>query len=72
VNEEIDYKLSTFVINSHIQNHPYTQKYLIEDLPVLVDESREETLPYIEIKVLRQYIKYAREKCHPQLADKNL
>ena len=27
VNENIDNDLSTFVINSHIQNHPYIQKY---------------------------------------------
>lgn len=27
VNEDIDYKLSTFVINSHIKNHPYPQRY---------------------------------------------
>lgn len=31
VNENIDYDLSTFVINSHIENHPYMQKY---DLPL--------------------------------------
>ena len=27
VNEQIDHDLSTFVINSHIENHPYMQKY---------------------------------------------
>lgn len=27
VNENIDSDLSTFVINSHIQNHPYIQRY---------------------------------------------
>ena len=31
VNEGIDFDLSTFVINSHIENHPYMQKY---DLPL--------------------------------------
>lgn len=69
VKEEVDYKLATFVINSHIKNHPYVQKYEINDLPLLPDE--ESTLPYIEHKVLKQYIKFAREKCHPQLSDKN-
>ena len=28
-------------------------------------------LPYIEHTQLKQYIKYAREKCHPKLSDKN-
>lgn len=69
VKPEIDYRLATFVINSHIKNHPYAQKYEIEDLPLLQDE--ESILPYIEHKTLRQYIKFAREKCHPQLSDKN-
>jgi DNA replicative helicase MCM subunit Mcm2 (Cdc46/Mcm family) len=36
---------------------------------MLADE--ESTLPYIEHNILRQYIKYAREKCKPQITDKN-
>lgn len=35
VDESIDHYLSTFVINSHIKNHPYTQKYHIEDQALL-------------------------------------
>jgi DNA replication licensing factor MCM2 len=29
-NEEIDYHLSTFVINSHMKNHPYKQQFITE------------------------------------------
>jgi len=32
VDEDIDYKLSTFVINSHMKNHPYNQKYEVMNL----------------------------------------
>lgn len=70
IDQEIDYKLSTFVINSHIKNHPYAQKYKIDKLPSL--EGEESVLPFIDHSKLKQYIKFAREKCHPQLADKNL
>ena len=34
-------------------------------------EDEESILPYIEHTQLKQYIKYAREKCHPKMADKN-
>ena len=45
------------------------QKYKIEDQPLL--EGEESVLPFIEHTQLKQYIKYAREKCHPKMADKN-
>ena len=45
VNEEIDHYLSTFVINSHIKNHPYMQKYKMDNQALLEDE--ESILPYI-------------------------
>ena len=35
VNEEVDYHLSTFVINSHIKNHPYMNQYEFSDIPAL-------------------------------------
>lgn len=60
VNEDIDYKLSTFVINSHMKNHPYAQKYELTTLEQNKLSDEVPTLPYIEIELLRQYIKYAR------------
>lgn len=32
VDKDIDYKLSTFVINSHMKNHPYNQKYEVMNI----------------------------------------
>lgn len=64
VNEEIDYHLATFVINSYIKNHPYKEKYEIEEktLP-------EEKVVHAQINAdfLREYIKYAKERCKPEI-----
>jgi hypothetical protein len=69
VNEEIDSNLSTFVINSHIKNHPYKEQFSLRDdlLPETVN-----TDPPIESSLLKEYIRYAREKCHPELTDKHV
>jgi len=62
VNEEIDYNLSTFVINCHIENHPYKEKFNLKEVNLkgITDEKVK-----IDYDFLRAYIKYAREKCRP-------
>lgn len=62
VNEQIDYDLSTFVINSHMKNHPYKQQFV---MPEELLKERVDTKPKIDSDFLRQYIRYAREKCKP-------
>lgn len=69
--EEIDHHLSTFVINSHIDSHPFTQKYDIDSRAEKLVVT-EVPLPVLELDKLKLYIKYAREKCHPKLAQKHL
>ena len=78
VNEEIDHYLSTFVVNSHIKNHPtnqlfaktnelnHTEVYKIETLPEPPNQSNP-----IDLHLLKNYIKYAREKCKPTLSNQN-
>lgn len=75
VNDQIDEYLSTFVVNSHIKNHPTNQKlqkinelnhtevYKIETLP----EKDNQSTP-IELNLLKNYIKFAREKCKPSMS----
>jgi DNA replication licensing factor MCM2 len=57
------------VINLHIKNHPYKEKYQLNDdlIPETVD-----TRPKVDGDFLREYIRYAREKCRPELSDKYL
>jgi DNA replication licensing factor MCM2 len=69
VNEDIDYDLSTFVINSHIANHPYLDKY---DIIAEKLEEKADNRPYVNMEKLKNYIKYAREKCQPVLPSKNI
>lgn len=66
VNEEIDYHLSTFVINLHARNHPYLQQYKEIPHQDLLPEAVN-TQPPVDAAFLREYIKYAREKCRPEL-----
>ena len=68
INEELDYHLSTFVINSHITNHPYQEVY---DLNKRVLEEKSQQFDPLEADLLRGYIKYAREKCKPEITEKN-
>jgi DNA replication licensing factor MCM2 len=68
ISEELDYHLSTFVINSHIINHPYNEKYIFTGLTL---EENLTKLPDVGIDFLKRYIKYAREKCRPELTEKN-
>jgi DNA replication licensing factor MCM2 len=57
VDEEIDYNLSTFVINSHMKSHPYKDRYIYETelMPEKVD-----TKPGVDSKFLQEYIRYAK------------
>lgn len=52
-----------------MKNHPYMEQYNItaETLRETTDTS-----PKVESNFLREYIRYAREKCHPELSDKYL
>lgn len=59
VQEQIDRDLSTFVINSHIKNHPYVQKYKI-DVKEEKLEDEQDTRPFVDHEFLKEYIKYAR------------
>jgi DNA replication licensing factor MCM2 len=71
VDESIDRDLATFVINSHIKNQPHVQKYKINVESEMLPEEKD-TRPFINHEFLKEYIKYAREKCRPKLPDKNL
>lgn len=57
------------MINLHIKSHPYKEHYHIVDdlIPETVD-----TRPKVDGDFLREYIRYAREKCRPELSDKYL
>lgn len=57
------------MINLHMKNHPYKERYEINDdlIPEKVD-----TRPKVDGDFLREYIRYAREKCRPELSDKYL
>lgn len=68
-NEEIDFNLSSFVINLHIKNHPYKEQYYLPDQ--LIPETTE-TRPKVDTDFLREYIRYARERCRPELSEKHL
>lgn len=68
VNEEIDRNLSAFVINLHIKNHPYKEQYYINDDTIPEIDNK----PKMDSDLLREYIRYAREKCRPELSEKHL
>lgn len=78
VDEKIDHYLSTFVINSHIKNHPTNQQLLkineVNGNEVYRVETLEEpnsgSTP-IDINLLKNYIKYARDRCQPTLSSQN-
>lgn len=49
-----------------MKNHPYRdpEKYKHKDELVLLPENTD-TSAKVDISFLREYIRYAREKCHP-------
>jgi len=67
-NSDLDYHLSTFVINSHIKNHPYHEKYVIPENYLTESFPKNKEL---SPDFLSRYIKYAREKIRPELTEKN-
>jgi DNA replication licensing factor MCM2 len=66
VDPEIDEFLARFVVGSHLRSHPEFDVRL--DTPNLPTGIRESDKNPIEQSLFRKYIKYAREKCRPQLA----
>ena len=68
IDEEVDHDLSTFVINQHMKTHPIARKYNIinQTLDVRKDDSER-----YDLQTLKNYIKYARDTCRPQLTNAN-
>ena len=63
--------MASFVLNSHIKNHPYNSDYNRDFKDELVDEKKQsENLK--DPDFIKHYIRYAREKCKPVLSEKNL
>ena len=56
---ELDYNLSSFVINSHMSNHPYLKDFSLE-LDMLT--GREKVREVMDQEFLKQYIRYAKER----------
>ena len=50
-----------------MKSHPYKEKYNIKD-ELLTDNIVNK--PMVEIDFLREYIRYAREKCRPEISEK--
>ena len=66
VDPEIDEFLARFVVGSHLRSHPEFDA--VADAANLPTNIRESDKNPIEQGLFRKYIKYAREKCRPQLA----
>lgn len=75
---EVDYSLSTFVINSHINSHP--EKDSFQDDILLIDEVKDKSLKLETTKEglnneiltqeqLKKYIMYVRKNIHPQITN---
>jgi DNA replication licensing factor MCM2 len=57
--EQIERELSTFVINSHMENHPYSQQYRCQVDKLTIERP---AIEIVDLEFLKQYIKYARER----------
>lgn len=68
VDEQIDFDLSTFVINQHMKTHPIAKKYNVINQLLEVQEDK---LERYDLKTLKNYIKFARENCTPTLNKAN-
>ena len=69
IDPQIDEALSTFVINEHMMSHPYVQQYEMKDLFTLPQPQKSE--PPVSIEFLTQYIRYARERCKPEITERH-
>lgn len=70
--------MSTFVVNSHIKNHPTNQQLMkineankTEVYKVDTLEEPNSDITPIDINLLKNYIKFARDRCHPTLSNQN-
>jgi len=66
VDPEVDEFLARFVVGSHLRSHPEFDQET--DGPRLPKDIRNSDKNPIEQGLFRKYIKYARERCRPQLA----
>jgi DNA replication licensing factor MCM2 len=68
VDREVDHDLSTFVINQHMKTHPIAKKFKV--MNELLDVRQDNSVRY-DLMTLKNYIKYARDTCQPQLTNAN-
>jgi DNA replication licensing factor MCM2 len=66
VDPEVDEFLARFVVGSHLRSHPDFNASV--DAANLPQDIRDNTKNPIDQGLFRKYIKYARERCRPQLA----
>lgn len=67
-NESLDYDLSSFVIKSHMDNHPYNFEFQ-QDREELI--GREKPVEVMEQEFFKQYIRFARDRVKkPALTEK--
>ncbi len=53
------------MINSHMKSHPYKEIYTMED-SLLTEIAN--TDPMMDAQFLQEYVKYAKEKCRPEMS----
>ncbi|KAI0232570.1 MCM DNA helicase complex subunit [Massospora cicadina] len=66
VDPGLDFQLANFVLDSHDRAHPDATDHMP---PIPGEEGAIRPIPQ---QLLRKYIAYARERCHPDLKDMNL
>ena len=70
VDTDLDKKLATFVINSHMKNHPmFVDIDNPEESQLLRIDQDDDHLEKMPQEVLRKYIMYARDNIQPKLTD---
>ena len=69
VKEDLDYKLSSFVINQHLANHPYTDKFIQDNREELEVDKNKAVFKKSQ-EFIKQYIKYARKNINPVFSNK--
>ena len=68
IQDSKDRQLATFVINSHIKNHPSMNKESMSSI-FLKDPTAQKKKPTINQDLLKKYILYARNNIHPKLSN---
>ena len=69
VDEDLDSKLSSFVINQHLKNHPYVEENCSKEIKILPEEIKTSVFKHPQ-EFLKEYIKYARTTFEPELTTK--